>query len=282
MNHYEAKQEARRQRLLDLASKYEREGNARHARARALASVIPFGQPILVGHHSEGRDRRYRARIHQNFSKAFEASERAKELAAKAAAVGSGGVSSDDPDAPDKLLEKVLKLEALQVRMKAVNAAIRKHAKAGPIMQITALGALGISGPQAQALLRPDFAGRIGFACYQIQNNNANIRRIRQRIEHLQALAKTMDQESETVDVGPYQVVKNHQANRLQLIFPGKPPEAVRDLLKRNGFRWAPTEGAWQRMLSNSMAQFVTEGYLKVALEQLLKPAVDSVMEETA
>lgn len=273
MNHYEAKQEARRQRLLDLASKYEQEGNARHERARALADVIPFGQPILVGHHSEGRDRRYRARIHQNFTKAFEASARAKELAAKAAAVGTGGVSSDDPEAPDKLLEKVVKLEALQARMKAVNAAIRKHAKHGAVMQITALGALGISGPQASALLQPDFAGRIGFADYQIKNNNANIRRIRARIGQLQVLAKTMDQENETIEVGPYQVVKNHQANRLQLVFPGKPAEAVRDLLKSHGYRWAPTEGAWQRMLNCGVAYAAIEGHLKVALEGLLKPA---------
>lgn len=274
MNHYEAKQEARRQRLLDLASKYEREGNARHARARALAEVIPFGQPILVGHHSEGRDRRYRNRIHQNFTKAFEASARASELAAKAAAVGTGGVSSDDPEAPGKLLEKVEKLEALHQRMKAVNCAIRKYAKAGNAAQVAALVQLGITEPQASALLQPDFAGRIGFASYQIQNNSANIRRIRARIEQLQALAKTMEQESETVDVGPYQVIKNHQANRLQLVFPGKPQEAVRELLKSSGFRWAPTEGAWQRMLSDSMFYFVTEGYLKTTIERLMEPAV--------
>lgn len=276
MNHYEAKQDARRQRLMDLADKYEREGNARHARARALADVIPFGQPILVGHHSEGRDRRYRAKIHSNFTKGFEAAARAKELAAKAAAVGTGGVSSDDPDGAAKLTEQVQKLEALQDRMKALNAAIRKHAKAGPVAQITALGALGISGPQASALLRPDFAGRIGFADYQIKNNNANIRRIRGRIEQLQQLATTMDQESETIELPGYQVVKNHQVNRLQLIFPGKPPAAVRTLLKQNGFRWAPTEGAWQRMLSEGMTQFVTVGHIKTALEQALKPATSA------
>lgn len=35
------------------------------------------------------------------------------------------------------------------------------------------------------------------------------------------------------------------------ILFPGKPDASVRDLLKANGFRWAPSEGAWQRHLNN-------------------------------
>ena len=42
-----------------------------------MASAIPFGQPILVGHHSEGRDRRYRDRIHNTFGKAFATMDKA-------------------------------------------------------------------------------------------------------------------------------------------------------------------------------------------------------------
>ena len=38
-----------------------------------MASVIPFGQPILVGHHSERRDRSYRDRIRSTEDRAVDA-----------------------------------------------------------------------------------------------------------------------------------------------------------------------------------------------------------------
>ena len=64
-------------------------------------SVIPFGQPILVGHHSETRDRNYRKRIHGQLpEERFDASKKAKRRSAeRAASVGKGGISSDDPEA---------------------------------------------------------------------------------------------------------------------------------------------------------------------------------------
>ncbi len=39
---------------------------------------------------------------------------------------------------------------------------------------------------------------------------------------------------------------------RIQLFFEGKPEPEVRDILKSNGFRWAPSVGAWQRQLNNN------------------------------
>lgn len=45
-------------------------------------------------------------------------------------------------------------------------------------------------------------------------------------------------------------MVVNAEINRLQIIFDGKPGEDMRDALKSNGFRWAPSQGAWQRQLT--------------------------------
>lgn len=46
-------------------------------RAREMAAIIPFGQPILVGHHSEKRDRNYRDKIHNTYGKAFQEQDKA-------------------------------------------------------------------------------------------------------------------------------------------------------------------------------------------------------------
>lgn len=43
------------------------------------------------------------------------------------------------------------------------------------------------------------------------------------------------------------EVVNNHDAQRVQILFDGKPDAATRDKLKSSGFRWSPKEQAWQR-----------------------------------
>lgn len=47
-----------------------------------------------------------------------------------------------------------------------------------------------------------------------------------------------------------FKVVENVEAMRLQIIFDEKPEADVRAVLKKNGFKWAPSQGAWQRMLN--------------------------------
>jgi len=48
---FEAKQERRRQRLLDRAEHQEALAESSQAAAQEIADGIPMGQPILVGHH---------------------------------------------------------------------------------------------------------------------------------------------------------------------------------------------------------------------------------------
>ena len=47
-------------------------------------------------------------------------------------------------------------------------------------------------------------------------------------------------------------VEANKEDNRLQIIFDDKPDEKTRAALKSNGFRWAPSVGAWQRQLNDN------------------------------
>jgi hypothetical protein len=54
---YEARRAARIDRLHARAEKARTESASAEQQARRMADVIPLGQPILVGHHSEGRER---------------------------------------------------------------------------------------------------------------------------------------------------------------------------------------------------------------------------------
>lgn len=62
----------------EKAEKTHKEASSLLDTAHKMADIIPFGQPILIGHHSEGRDRRYRARIDTKYQKSFETEKKAK------------------------------------------------------------------------------------------------------------------------------------------------------------------------------------------------------------
>ena len=241
-NRYQQKLEARRERLEARAERLASEARQTRTSADRRADMIPFGQPILVGHHSEGRDRRFREKIRNGYAKSYELSKAAEDAARRAASVGSAGISSDDPDAPDKLREKLAALEAQRARMVAANKLVRKGNRDG-------LLAMGFGETQIDSLFTPDFCGRLGFPDYALTNTGAEIRRCRQRIEELSARAEIEPAESM---IGDVRIVEDPDQNRLQLFFPGKPDEERRTKLKRHGFRWAPSIGAWQRQLSNA------------------------------
>jgi hypothetical protein len=253
VNAYEVKQAARRDRLQRGSERARREAETAHGAATRIWGAIPMGQPILVGHHSERRHRRDLARADRAMRKSVEADKRSKALATRAAAVGSGGISSDNPEAVEKLRAQLAKLEQAQEKMKSANSAIRKYAKQGTQAQLGALLTLGFSKPRAEQLLEQDFAGRLGFANWQLTNNAANVRRIKKRIAELTSRETVAEREAITGEVEgvAYQLVENREANRVQITFEGKPSSDVRQRLKAAGFRWAPSQNAWQRQLSH-------------------------------
>jgi len=278
MNAYEIKQEARRERLEAAADRAEARANAAYKRAdlREEVSGIPFGQPILIGHYSEGRHRAAIKRADSAMQASITENKRAADLRARADAVGSGGISSDDPEAIQKLQAEIDKAKASQEMMKAANKVIRKAVKAG----ITGPDSDGfnaylremitIGGDRlAQAaikLLEPDFCGRIGFADFETTNNLANIKRMEGRVAQLRAAHAVAEaaggEEKRTAYKGFCEVVENFEENRLQIIFGGKPDAAIRDNLKSNGFRWAPSQSAWQRQLNNG-ARYAAAMFLR-------------------
>jgi hypothetical protein len=236
---------ARVERYQDSAAKAEKEGTAAYNQAKSMAACIPFGQPILVGHHSEGRDRNFRAKIGTKFEKAFTLSKKAEHYAARAESAASNtAISSDDPEAVVKLREKIEQAEAHHAMMKAANKLLKAKT-----LDRAALNAIGLADDMIDHLLKPDFCGRIGYADYSITNSGANIRTMKKRLEYLQA---QNEKESTEETINGIRIFNNTDENRVQMFFPGKPAEEVRKALKSSGFRWSPTQGAWQRQCSNS------------------------------
>ena len=89
----------------------------------------------------------------------------------------------------------------------------------------------------------------VPFASYSLQNSNAEIKRIKDRIASLQsAQAAPAVEEKES----GYTYREDTQLMRVQLIFDDKPDADTRALLKANGFRWAPSQNAWQRQLTDN------------------------------
>ena len=111
----------------------------------------------------EQRDRNYRARIATHYDKSREASEKAKRLRERAASVGKGGVSSDDPEAVRKLKVKLAAREKRQDFMKRFNAAMRKRKKDGGAALKVIAEKFNLKPETVAQLLQPDSAGRPGF-----------------------------------------------------------------------------------------------------------------------
>lgn len=159
--------------------------------------------------------------------------------------VGTGGISSDDPNAREKLAEKIAKLQALQDTMKAVNAYYKKSGTLEGCPDLTPAQAEKLTASMARDWRQSPRP----FESYQLTNNNANIRRLQQRLDEMKRL------EEKPLDGWMFnggRVEANADENRLQVFFDEKPDDEKRDVMKRNGFRWAPSAGAWQRQLTRN------------------------------
>src|SRR5687767_10130341 len=107
--------ERRLERRQAWAGGAKAEAERRFDAAHNLASQIPLGQPILVGHHSEKRHRRHLERIDGSMSKGCEALQRSEHHAAKADGIEAQlerSIFSDDTDAVEQLRARIAEKKA--------------------------------------------------------------------------------------------------------------------------------------------------------------------------
>lgn len=163
---------------------------------------------------------------------------------------GSDAIMSGDAQAVEKIRLKIERLTDEQEFMKAVNAYYRKHKTLEGCPELT---------PEQVEEIRADMERGFNlegkpYPSWALSNNNASIRRYKERLKDLEAIKEqgTQERSSEEVGVEGVTVVENTEVMRIQLIFDGKPDEETRTLLKRNGFRWSPRFTAWQRNLNDN------------------------------
>ena len=182
---------------------------------------------------------------YQLYNKIQQIPERIKRLVR-----GSNIIKWGDADALEQLQKKVEKAEELQAEMKAVNAYYRKNK--------TLKGYKDYADEKAAKLdeaIKESMWG-VPFPPYELTNNNAKIRNAKARIAELERLkesAKDTEEQTDEYNTDLFKVVENTEIMRLQLFFDEKPGADTRAVLKKNGFRFAPSQNnAWQRQLNEN------------------------------
>ncbi len=225
---YQERKQKRIQHYQEKSDKNKQAAEERMAAGSKIVSAIN-GQPLLIGHHSEKRHRADLKRMDNHFRKANELQEKSDYYESKAeSAQNNSAISSDDPEAIQKLEEQLHALEKLREDTKKVE-----------------------------------------HTSYELNYISADIRRIKARIKEL----KELDQiEFKSIIIKNGKIIHNKEKNRLQILFDEIPEETVRDKMKQNGFKWARTDKAWQRLFNTNairaIKRLINEGVLEVVEDE--------------
>ncbi len=234
-SNYQEKREAKQARYEELAEKNHKLANEQFEQAIKMGEVIPFGQPILVGHHSERGDRNYRKKIDRKMEKSFETNDKAKHYDSKVKSMDlNHAISRDDPEAVTKLKAKI-------EREKLVH----KHAKDK----------------------RKDFRNRkeelvkeLGDREYHMKyyllesymtGATVEIKRCEGRIAEIEELEKMPD-----IDETINNIRLFTEDGRIRIDFGYKPDEDIRTQLKRHSFKWSPYNQVWQNYIKQYNIDF--------------------------
>lgn len=251
---YAAKREARYNRLIAAAKKAESESTAAWNQARSMADVIPFGQPILIGHHSERRDRNYRARIESKHRKGYELHQRAEELRSRAeAAQNNNAIYTDNPEAINLLADKVAILEAEQAEIKRINTALRKGADFNTLEMSERHRADLLTTARVQAYYQPLTRG---FPPYALSNLSAQIRAAKKRAAQVEKQQATPDKDETIREI---KVEWRPSENRIRVIFPARVDLATFKKLRSHGYKAMKEAGYFSAYYNNNAAYFVKE-----------------------
>lgn len=148
-------------------------------------------------------------------------------------------IMAEDPQAVMKLKENISSLENRQEYMQKVNDYYKEHGTVQGCSDISHETALELDKRVNENQSTP-YPGKF------FKDNYAEINRMKSNIERLETRKETL---FKSWQFRGGKAVVNLANNRLQLVFKEKPDEEMRNVLKQNGFKWAPTQKAWRRPL---------------------------------
>ena len=231
--------ERKMQRRREWADKAEARSTAAYNTAHKIGDMIPPGQPILIGHHSEKRHRRDLDRIDSNMRKSIGNTDLAQSHDSKADSIQDAldrSIYSDDNNAIEALEARIKEREEERARMTLANRLYRKGDAAG----LAALG-LDYEKLKAEVTARPySWENKAPFVPYQLSNLGGRITADRKRLEYL----KRDKQHRDAAQASPTGVVlQEHSGGYCSVTFAEKPSREILNALRGAAFHWG--HGSW-------------------------------------
>lgn len=230
----------------EWAEKAETRANSLSEQSHKMMSIIPMGQPILIGHHSEKRDRKYRNRAWNKMGKAVEQRDLSAHHVSKAGGLEhqlDKSIFSDDNDATEALKARIEENEAKRDRMKKINALYRKG-------DAETLTALGFDLEQLREKLKTAYSWcQQPYPAYELSNLGQRISGDKKRLEFIKKQNETRAQAEAT----PNGVILKQYGEWCSVTFAEKPDRSILNTLRAASFRWGA--GSWSGKLEHLPAE---------------------------
>lgn len=162
----------------------------------------------------------------------------------------SGAIMAGDDNAVERLKAEIAVLEDRQERMKAVNKILRSKKLSDEEKRKQVFELLPkLSEPAFLEMSNPRYSYyKSGFQGFELTNNGANMRRLKDRLVAIERAKATEDQ---VLDKPWGRVEVCHADNRVRVFHDETPEADIRKYLKSNGFRWTPSLTCWQAYIND-------------------------------
>jgi len=223
-----------------LEAKAERLRGWAEKRETAAAAVFKAGEPFRgdTAFNTQPGHIPFRARLIAREDRAYESVKKAQGMESRADGIDRAldrSIYSDDPDAPERLAERIAELEAKRDAMKAANAAFKK----GGIDAVRAACGDAVALEGARTMQHCHWEKR-PFPAYELTNIGANIRRLQKRAEEVK---RTAELATRTEAAGGVLIIETPDHDWARVQFSEKPAAEVLEALRAAGWSWGG--GAW-------------------------------------
>lgn len=156
----------------------------------------------------------------------------------------AGGVQAYEND-------RLKEMEDQLALMKNANKIIRKKSLSEE-QKVEQLKELGLSEESIELLSNPKNSWyKPGFQSFELTSLNNKIKRLKSKAERREKLDERPPVEKLAKFDGG-EIVRNNELDRVQIIYDAKPDSETITSLKKSGWKWSPSNSAWQRKITTN------------------------------